>query len=52
MVKLIKLALLAEIVLNPATSYVKKFTNEIPREKVLTVTAVMDKVRKSNKMKN
>ena len=40
----------AEIVLNPATSYVKKFTNEIPREKVLTVTAVMDKVTKNEKL--
>ncbi len=40
----------AEIVLNPATNYVKKFTNEIPREKVLTVTAVMDKLNKNEKL--
>ena len=40
----------AEIVLNPATNYVKKFTNKIPREKVLTVTAVMDKLNKNEKL--
>ena len=32
----------ANIVLNPATEYVAKFTGEVPREKVLTVGAVMD----------
>ena len=32
----------ANIVLNPATEYVAKFTSEVPREKVLTVGAVMD----------
>ena len=30
------------IVLNPATDYVKKFTRDVPREKVLTVGAIMD----------
>ena len=32
----------ANIVLNPATEYVKKFTEEVPREKVLKIEAVMD----------
>ncbi len=32
----------AEIVLNPATEYVRKFTEEVPREKVLKIEAVMD----------
>jgi len=31
-----------EIVLNPATDYVKKFTSDVPREKVLTAGSVMD----------
>ncbi len=31
----------ANIVLNPATEYVRKFTREVPREKVLKVEAVM-----------
>jgi len=30
------------IVLNPATEYVKKFTEEVPREKVLKIEAVME----------
>jgi len=34
----------ANIVLNPATEYVAKFTNEVPREKVLTCGNVMDEV--------
>lgn len=34
----------ANIVLNPATEYVSKFTEEVPREKVLTVKSVMDPV--------
>ena len=34
----------ANIVLNPATEYVRKFTEEVPREKVLKVEAVMDPV--------
>mgnify|MGYP006084920907 CR=1 FL=1 len=34
----------ANIVLNPATEYVKKFTEEVPREKVLRIEAVMDPI--------
>ena len=30
------------IVLNPATDYVRKFTGDVPREKVLTAAAIMD----------
>jgi glycine betaine/proline transport system ATP-binding protein len=33
----------AKIVLNPATEYVKKFTEEVPREKVLKIADVMEK---------
>lgn len=32
----------ANIVLNPATEYVNKFTEEVPREKVLKIKSVMD----------
>ena len=32
----------ANIVLNPATEYVRKFTEEVPREKVLKIKAIMD----------
>ena len=32
----------ANIVLNPATEYVRKFTEEVPREKVLKIKTVMD----------
>lgn len=32
----------ANIVLNPATEYVRKFTEEVPREKVLKISSVMD----------
>ena len=32
------------IVLNPATEYVRKFTQEVPREKVLKIEAVMDPI--------
>ena len=32
----------ANIVLNPKTNYVKKFTEEVPREKVLKIEAIMD----------
>ncbi len=32
----------ANIVLNPATEYVRKFTEEVPREKVLKIKSVMD----------
>ena len=34
----------AKIVLNPATEYVRKFTQEVPREKVLKIEAVMDPI--------
>lgn len=32
----------AKIVLNPATEYVRKFTQDVPREKVLRIEEVMD----------
>lgn len=34
----------ANIVLNPATEYVRKFTEEVPREKVLKIESIMDPV--------
>jgi len=34
----------ANIVLSPATEYVKKFTQEVPREKVLKIEAVMEPI--------
>jgi len=34
----------ANIVLNPATEYVRKFTEEVPREKVLKIASVMEDV--------
>ena len=34
----------ANIVLNPATEYVRKFTEEVPREKVHKIESVMDQV--------
>ena len=37
----------AKIVLNPATEYVRKFTEEVPREKVLLIEDVMDKATDS-----
>jgi len=37
----------ANIVLNPATEYVRKFTEEVPREKVLKIEAVMDPIDSS-----
>ena len=37
----------ANIVLNPATEYVRKFTQEVPREKVLKIESVMDPVDSS-----
>lgn len=40
----------ARIVLNPATDYVRKFTQEVPREKVLKVESVMDAVDTSTDM--
>ena len=38
----------ANIVLNPATEYVRKFTEEVPREKVLRIESVMDPVDTSD----
>jgi glycine betaine/proline transport system ATP-binding protein len=35
------------IVLNPATDYVRKFTEDVPREKVLKISSVMDPFNKS-----
>ena len=35
------------IVLNPATDYVKKFTQDVPREKVLKIESIMDSVNSS-----
>ena len=32
------------IVLNPATDYVKKFTQDVPREKVLKIESIMDPI--------
>jgi len=32
------------IVLNPATDYVKKFTQDVPREKVLKIESIMDRI--------
>ena len=40
----------ANIVLKPATDYVRKFTEDVPREKVLTVASVMDPVKRSEKL--
>ena len=38
----------ANIVLNPATEYVRKFTEEVPREKVLIIEDVMEASIKDN----
>ena len=40
------------IVLNPATEYVAKFTGEVPREKVLRAGSVMDAVSGGEEMAN
>ena len=40
----------ANIVLNPATEYVRKFTEEVPREKVLKIESVMDTVDSSEEL--
>tara|TARA_B100000029_G_scaffold492332_1_gene553485 strand:- start:706 stop:1752 length:1047 start_codon:yes stop_codon:yes gene_type:complete len=37
------------IVLNPATEYVKKFTEDVPREKVLKIESIMDPYDSSQK---
>jgi len=41
---------LANIVLNPATEYVRKFTKEVPREKVLRIESVMDPIDSSEEL--
>jgi len=38
----------ANIVLSPATEYVRKFTEEVPREKVLVIEDVMDTLSKDS----
>ena len=38
----------ANIVLNPETEYIRKFTEDVPREKVLKVESVMDPVNSSD----
>jgi glycine betaine/proline transport system ATP-binding protein len=38
----------ANIVLKPATEYVRKFTEEVPREKVLKIEDIMDKTNNEN----
>lgn len=40
----------ATIVLHPATEYVRKFTEEVPREKVLKIESVMDPLDPSEDM--
>jgi len=42
----------ANIVLNPATDYVRKFTQEVPREKVLKIESVMDPIDSSEELSN
>ena len=40
----------SNIVLNPATDYVRKFTQDVPREKVLKIETVMDDIKKTQKL--
>ena len=40
----------AKIVLNPATEYVRRFTEEVPREKVLKIESVMDPIDTSEQL--
>jgi glycine betaine/proline transport system ATP-binding protein len=40
----------ANIVLNPATEYVRKFTAEVPRERVLKIESVMDSYSSSEEL--
>ena len=40
------------IVLNPATEYVKKFTEDVPREKVLKIESIMDDYNQATITKN
>ena len=42
----------ANIVLNPATEYVRKFTQEVPREKVLKIESVMEPMSDSKNLSN
>ena len=42
----------ANIVLNPATEYVRKFTEEVPREKVLKIESVMQPVDSTEELSN
>ena len=42
----------ANIVLNPATEYVQKFTEEVPREKVLKIESVMDPIESPENVGN
>ena len=42
----------ANIVLNPKTEYVRKFTEEVPREKVLKIEAIMNTVIKTSDKNN
>jgi glycine betaine/proline transport system ATP-binding protein len=42
----------ANIVLNPATEYVAKFTNDVPRERVLRCESIMEKFDKAAKLSN
>ena len=42
----------ANIVLNPATEYVRKFTKEVPREKVLKIESVMQPVDSTEELSN
>ncbi|MXW48583.1 MAG: betaine/proline/choline family ABC transporter ATP-binding protein [Gammaproteobacteria bacterium] len=40
----------SNIVLNPATEYVRKFTEDVPRVKVLTVGSIMDPLDESERL--
>ena len=40
----------ANIVLNPSTEYVRKFTEDVPREKVLKVESVMDPLDRTEEL--
>ena len=40
----------ANIVLDPATEYVRKFTQDVPREKVLKIESVMDPIEPGTQM--
>ena len=42
----------ANIVLNPATEYVQKFTEEVPREKVLKIESVIDLIESPENVGN